>query len=309
MNTTRNTVPLVEEVAQQPSRDQRHRSPLREVTAYLSLAYGLALTIALALPDAHINLLLSVMVPTVTVTILTFTYFEKGTRRSLWAGLGLRRLGVRSWLPGLFLPFLLCGAAYGAAMLIGAGRLTDIDITPAGAVDWSLNLVIGLAIMTVVILGEEIGWRGFLLPRMQELTDRRRAAVLTGFAHGLFHLPLILLATTYDAAGSRWVVAPAAVVTITAGGVFYAWLRDRSGSIWPVAVAHNSVNTVFDMGASLVVATSPAGLAYVAGETGFATLGACAVMAVVVLMRAKVWRSPDAPVSVARVAVPVGAVG
>ena len=45
--------------------------------------------------------------------------------------------------------------------------------------------------MSVVILGEEIGWRGFLLPRVQELTDKRRAAVVTGFMHGLFHLPLI----------------------------------------------------------------------------------------------------------------------
>jgi membrane protease YdiL (CAAX protease family) len=270
----------------------QNRSPLREVVAYLSLTYGLALGIAVALPDMGINRLLSVLAPTVAVTILTFTYFKKGSRRELWRGLGLRRLGVRSWLPALLLPFLLCGAAYGTALVIGAGRLADIDITSAGALDWTLNLAVGLVVMTVVILGEEIGWRGFLLPRVQELTDKRRAAVLTGFAHGLFHLPLILIATTYDSVGSRWIVAPAAVVTITAGGVFYAWLRDRSGSIWPVAVAHNSVNTVFGLGASLVVATSPAGLAYVAGETGFATLGACVVMAVVMLKRARVWKSP-----------------
>jgi membrane protease YdiL (CAAX protease family) len=88
------------------------------------------------------------------------------------------------------------------------------------------------------------------------------------------------------------------VVTITAGGVFYAWLRDRSGSIWPVAVAHNSVNTVFDMGATTVVATSPASLAYVAGETGFATLAACVAMAAIMLMRAKVWQTPEAPTPV-----------
>jgi membrane protease YdiL (CAAX protease family) len=284
MNTTPNSTPK--------------RSPIREIAAYLSLTYGLALTIALALPDANINRLLSVMVPVVTVTILTFTYFKKGERRSLWGGLGLNRLGLRTWLPALFLPFLLCGAAYGSALLIGAGELADVDITAAAVPDWILNLVVSLAVMTVVILGEEIGWRGFLLPRVQELTDKRRAAVVTGFMHGLFHLPLICIASTYDTGGSRWIVAPAAVVTITAGGVFYAWLRDRSGSIWPVAVAHNSVNTVFDMGASLVVASSPASLAYVAGETGFATMGACVVMAVVVLKRAKVWQTPAAPAPV-----------
>ena len=195
------------------------------------------------------------------------------------------------------LPFLLCGAAYGTALLLGAGDWAGADVSLAAVPDWILNLVVSLAIMTVVILGEEIGWRGFMLPRVQELTDKRRAGVLTGFAHGLFHLPLICIASTYDTGGSRWIAAPAAVVTITAGGVFYAWLRDRSGSIWPVAIAHNSVNTVFDIGATLVVASSPASLTYVAGETGFATLAACVVMAAVMLTRAKVWQAPEVPAS------------
>jgi membrane protease YdiL (CAAX protease family) len=272
------------------------RSPVHEVVTYLAIVYTLTLAIAVTLPNAHINLLLSVSVPTVAVTILTLTMFQPGTRRDLWRSFGLGKTGLKTWLPALCLPVVLCGAAYGTALLIGAGRWGHIHITAATATDWAINLVINTVIMTVIILGEEIGWRGYMLPRMQQLTDKRRAAILTGFAHGLFHLPLILIATTYDAAGSRWIVAPAAVVTITAGGVFYAWLRDRSGSLWPVALAHNSVNTVFDMGASAVVATSPASLAYVAGETGFATMGACAALALVLLTRAKVWRSPAAQV-------------
>jgi uncharacterized protein len=299
------------EVMTKSTNASENRSPVGEVVAYLGIAYSLALTIALALPHAQINLLMSVMVPTVTVTLLTFTYFKKGTRRDLWRGIGLDKAGFRSWAPALLLPFLLCGAAYGTALVIGAGELADFHITMSSALDWAANLAVGLVVMSVVIMGEGIGWRGYLLPRVQELTDKRRAAVLTGFAHGLFHLPLILLATTYDSDGTRWIVAPAAVVTITAGGVFYAWLRDRSGSVWPVAVAHNSVNTVFNLGAATVVATSPASLAYVAGETGFATMGACAAMAVVVLMRAKVWQTPAARVAEtvhhdARKAVAVG---
>ncbi len=79
--------------------------------------------------------------------------------------------------------------------------------------------------------------------------------------------------------------------------------------MWPVAVAHNTVNTVFDIGATAVMATSPASLAYVAGETGFATMGACVVMAVVVLMRAKVWQTPEAPAPVRQVAAEVVVVG
>ena len=277
-----------------------NRSPGREVVAYLAIVYPLALAIAVALPHAHINLLLSVLVPSVAVTILTFTMFKRGTRRELWRSIGLGRAGLRSWLPAFFVPFLLCGAAYSTALLLGTGHWADVHVTAVTATHWTINLVI----TTLVLMGEEIGWRGYMLPRVQQLFDKRRAALLTGFAHGLFHLPLILVATTYDLGGTRWITAPAAVVTITAGGVFYAWLRDRSGSVWPVALAHSSVDTVFDLGASAVVATSPTGLAYVAGETGFATMAACLVLAAVLLMRAGAWRAPKSSIAVHR-ALPI----
>lgn len=176
-------------------------------------------------------------------------------------------------------------------MLIGAGRLKQLQLTDATP-GWAINIVLSLLIGTVIIVGEEIGWRGYLLPRFQQVTSRRRAAVITGFAHGCFHLPLILLATTYDVGGARWIAAPMAVAVITAGGVFYAWVWDRTGTVWPVAIAHNVVNTVFDLGAASVIAVPGWNMAYVAGETGFATLGVCVAAAAVLMRWARVWRTP-----------------
>jgi membrane protease YdiL (CAAX protease family) len=263
----------------------------RDISAYLGLTYALALAVTVALPHANINRLLTVAVPTMSVGILTFIMTERGKRRELWRGFGLGRAGLRVWPAAFVLPMLLVAGAYGSALLIGAGRLDDIhlaDATPA----WITDLLISLVMGTVFMLGEEIGWRGFLLPRFQLLTSRRRAAVATGFAHGLFHLPLILIATTYDTGTPRWIAAPVAVAVITAGGVFYAWVWDRSHSVWPVAIAHNVVNTVFDLGSASVLAVGGWNMAYVAGETGFATLGVCVLMAVVMLRYARVWRSP-----------------
>ena len=54
----------------------------------MGIAYSLALTVALALPDANINKLLSVMVPTVTVGILTFTLTPEAPARSCGGGSG-----------------------------------------------------------------------------------------------------------------------------------------------------------------------------------------------------------------------------
>ena len=111
--------------------------------------------------------------------------------------------------------------------------------------------------------------------------DRLRARLLPPSA--------ILLATTYDAGGSNWFTAPAAVAVITAGGVFYAWVWDRARTVWPVAIAHNVVNVVFDLGAAALVAAPGWNLTYVAGETGALTLVACLALAATLLRRARVW--------------------
>jgi uncharacterized protein len=280
--------------------------PHREIVAYLAIAYSLALTVAVALPHAGLNLLLSVAIPTVTVGILTFTMTPRGSRRALWHGIGLGRAGLKAWPAAIALPFVLVAGAYGIALLIGAGRLKPIEFTNVTP-SWVVNLVLSLLIGTVIIVGEEIGWRGYLLPRFQQLASKRRAAVLTGFCHGCFHLPLIVIATTYDTGGSRWIAAPAAVGVITAGGVFYAWIWDRAGTVWPVAIAHNVVNTVFDLGAGSVVTVSGWNMAYVAGETGFATLGVCVITAVVLLRTARVWRQPVVEAPIARSCVPTPA--
>ena len=270
--------------------------PLREVTTYLVLVFSLALGVAVAMPHANINKLLSALLPVTGVLIITFAATPRGKRRELWASFGLRRSGKRMWAFALIVSMLLAGLAYAVAIVLGVAELRDIDLTSSGMADWTLNLFASLTFMTVLFLGEEIGWRGYLLPRIQQLTSRRRAALVTGFIHGCFHLPLILIATTYDVHGSRWLVAPMVVATITMGGVFYAYLWDMTRSVWPVAMAHGAVNLMFALGAGAVVATSADDLAYVAGESGIATFAAVAVVGALFLARARVWRTEPAAV-------------
>ena len=145
-----------------------------------------------------------------------------------------------------------------------------------------------IVIVTILALTEEIGWRGYLLPRVQTLVPKRRAALVVGFIHGMFHVPLMVFTTTYNNVGSRWIVVPTVVVTLTAAGVFYAWLKDRSGSVWPVALAHGTVNVLID-GTTYVVVLSPVAFAHTATESGFVTLAAAAVVAAFLLVRGRTW--------------------
>jgi membrane protease YdiL (CAAX protease family) len=280
--------------------------PLKEVLTYLVIAFGLALGLAVAMPHAGINVILSAMAPVTAVLAITAFATPRGKRRALWGSFGLRRSGRSAWAVACFVPLLLATGAYAVAVAVGVADLRSFDLTVGGMSLAGANLLTSLLSMTVIFLGEEIGWRGYLLPRVQQLTSRRRAALVTGFIHGCFHLPLILIATTYDEFGSRWIVAPVVVATLTMGGVFYAYLWDRTGSVWPVSMAHGAVNIAFGLGAAAVVTGSEADLAYVAGESGLATFGAVAALGVVLLARARVWRTdPAVPVTEHRPLAPV----
>ena len=268
---------------------------LRQVMAFVGLTYALTTLLAVALPHSIAAPLLSVFTPVLSVVAITFLGTPKELRRRVWAGIGFGRSGVRSWPAAVALPVFFLTVAYGAAVGVRVTDLRGPDLSRHGLILTVPDLVITLALGTVLILGEEIGWRGFLLPRLQVLTTRRKAAVGTGFFHGAFHLPVLLLTTTYDEVGNRLIVAPIVVATITCAGVFYAWLRDRSGSIWPVAIAHNVANTVFDLGAAAAVTSTPVALAYVAGETGVATLLAVAGVAIWLLTRSTVWSTEPHP--------------
>ncbi len=92
---------------------------------------------------------------------------------------------------------------------------------------------------SVTGLGEELGWRGWLLPHLLPL-GTWQALSLTGLIWGVWHSPMILLGYNYD----RPDLVGVGLMTIwcVLVGILIGWLRLRSASIWPAAIAHGSLN-------------------------------------------------------------------
>lgn len=107
-----------------------------------------------------------------------------------------------------------------------------------------LNMVLASFIINVIpTLGEEIGWRGWLLPHLLRRFGPWGAIAISGVAWGMWHAPLILLGYNYpDAPGWLALLAMTGMCTII-GGII-GWLRLRGGSVWPAAVAHSTFNAV-----------------------------------------------------------------
>jgi len=170
----------------------------------------------------------------------------------------------------------------GLALLVVAGLATLAAPALTGPVVLvALKLAIGLIITTLLALLEEVGWRGYMLPRMTGL-GVGTAMLVTGLLHGVWHLPLVLL-TDYYHVGDMRIVAPLFLVTLTLAGVFYGFLRLWTGSVWPVAVAHAAANTVWATVGALSVPRSPLASEYVGGESGLIVIAGLALVSVPIL--------------------------
>jgi membrane protease YdiL (CAAX protease family) len=263
--------------------------PLREAATFVGLVTLMILGVAFALPHANVVQLLTMVSPLVAVLLITVFRTPAGQRGKLWGSLGLRRPGLRSWPAAIVVSAAIVFVIpYGVADLLGSIAVKPLSGSATVWLDGAVNLATGLIIATILAFTEEIGWRGYLLPRVQALVSKRKAALVVGFIHGMFHVPLMVFTTTYNNIGSRWIVVPTVVATVTLAGVFYAWLRDRSGSVWPVAVAHGTVNTLID-GSAYAIILSPVAFAHTATESGFVTLATTAVVAAILLMRGRTW--------------------
>jgi uncharacterized protein len=256
--------------------------PMRQVVVYLGITYGIALAIALALPRAGIAPLISIAVPVIAVALTTAFVVPRDRRRAVWGAVGFHPRRGRGLLVAVLVPAVIIAASFGVAAAFGVVRFPGLGPGLGMAV---LNLAVTTIIFAVVFLGEEIGWRGYLLFRLAEITSGRRAAVLTGVFHAIFHLPLLVLTTTYQSEGNRWIVVPTVMVTLTLAGVWYGWLRLWSGSIWPVSLSHSAFNNLMETVAGVAIATSPATMAYVTTETGVATMIIMVVVAGYLLTR------------------------
>jgi len=256
------------------------RSPeLRQAGVFLAVTYALALAIALALPNAGIAPLISIPVPVIAVAITMLATLPRDQRRAAWAGVGFGFPSWRSLLVAVVGPAVIVALSFAIASAVG---VVGMEAPDGGRV---LNLVLVIAAFGVIFLGEEIGWRGFLLLRFGAVMSGRRAALATGACHALFHLPLLTLTTTYQSAGNRWIVVPMVMVTLTLAGVWYAWLRLWSRSIWPVSLSHGAFNNFMEVAAGLAITTSPVAMAYTTTETGVVTLLIVAVTAGYLLTR------------------------
>jgi uncharacterized protein len=178
----------------------------------------------------------------------------KLNRRSL-SDLGWKWPATKYAWMSWYTPLLYASIAYAIIWASGLGGFPNhefvsslvarmgLPVSPAVAtllyvlLAGSFGLVRGLS----SALGEEIGWRGFLVPELSKNMSFTATAFLSGVIWSLWHYPILIFAD-YNAGTPTWYGLSCFTVMVIAISFIFAWMRLKSGSLWTGALLHASHN-------------------------------------------------------------------
>jgi uncharacterized protein len=103
-----------------------------------------------------------------------------------------------------------------------------------------INIIAGSILNAGMFLGEELGWRGFLVPRLLSLTKPVYAFLLGGVIWALWHIVMIRQGLNYP--GHFLSGIPMMILFCTSVGIIIQYLYFKSGSIFVALISHAAIN-------------------------------------------------------------------
>jgi len=185
---------------------------------------------------------LGVFAPAIVALALTARADGRAGVGTLLAGIGRWRVGLRWYL---FAAGYMVAIKLAVALVhrVATGAWPRFGETP-----WFI-MAVALVVSTGVQAGEEVGWRGYALPRLARHIGLARASILLGVIWAAWHLPLFFVPES-DTYGQSF---PVFLLQVTAISVAMAWLYWRTaGSLLLVMLMHAAVNNTKDIVPSAV---------------------------------------------------------
>jgi membrane protease YdiL (CAAX protease family) len=237
----------------------------------LCLSVGAALVIRfLELPQGPLMFTIWSFTPTVAALIMLLVVTRDGYSKEGWKSLGLHRLGLGVWWIAFGVTLLITVAA---SAVVWATPLASFVVPEGGIINPIINFLIQFVILVLwFALGEEIGMRGYLQPRLMSL-GRMRALLLVGLVWGTWHMPLYYFVAKLFPVGNVLLFLPLFYGTIVAASSLFGYLRIYTGSIWPASIAHSVHNAAWGVLGALTLTSSPVLVnLYLVGDYGILIL-------------------------------------
>lgn len=217
-------------------------SDVRALVWFFVLTFALSWAIWIPVMTASFGLpgitfppsgLVAALMPGIAAIVIAARMGGGSAVRALLRQLTVWRVGVRWYAAAVLIGPAFIAIAFVASSLWRGSWLPAPEVTIAAVVSMIL-------IQTPNTLSEEVGWRGFALPRMAAKLGWLRASLILGFIWGAWHLPYWISAPNVHLYGAG-AVALFFVIPVS-GSLFFAWIYRATRSVLLAWLAHLSIN-------------------------------------------------------------------
>ena len=257
----------------------------RSVKLYVMLVIILSLiieTVYILSKNGYLMILV-MWTPALCATIANIVSIkEKGEKFSLkkhFSDLGFKVAGIKYILLGLILPLIYLLIPYMIYWKMHPNNFAYHGVALSAILADCLPVgIIGTILSMLTATGEEIGWRGFMVPAFIERIGLKKTLVFTGLFWSCWHLPLLIFGG-YMAETSLLYRVPAFILCIVPIGIIVGLLAYRSKSMWPCAILHAAHNN-YDQSIFSII-TRGDDMMYYVSETGIYTIICAWIIAII----------------------------
>ncbi|MBN2136157.1 MAG: CPBP family intramembrane metalloprotease [Acidobacteria bacterium] len=232
----------------------KENSPTTRIAVFLIITFSILIAVTIYLvktgeASSNMGMALLIMWSPGIAAIVTCLIFQRNLR-----GLGWKLGKIKYIALSYFFPLFATLIAYSIIWITGLAKFQMVEQyqfgtstcgtigikNPPFAIALPVMLTWGLILRMIFALGEEIGWRGFLIPQLIKIFSMKKAAIISGIVWFSFHLPGLIFLDYYS--GSRLKSTVFFGIMIISASVIMFWIRVKSGSLWTAAVFHASHN-------------------------------------------------------------------
>lgn len=131
------------------------------------------------------------------------------------------------------------------------------------------KMTLGFLLTCLPVFGEELGWSGFLTPKLLKIFSVPVTSLIVGLFWAVWHFPAIF-GGFYGQGTPLWVALPGFTLVITGYSFMRTMLIEKSKSLWTGVVLHSSGNIIL-MGMFWEMTVHKGFAAYIVSETGILT--------------------------------------
>ena len=164
--------------------------------------------------------------------------FAMTGKDSLMLGIDLRKGKWKCYLCAILLPIIYTELGNAFTLLFDRNAYDPLYYSSLGLDKKTLLLLPLNAVVTGLIgsfaaLGEEGGWRGYMMPKLFKLMGRGKALLVGGIIWGLWHAPLTCIGHNFgtDYTGFPWLGIVKMCMFCTLTGVLLSFVTDKTHSI------------------------------------------------------------------------------